>query len=110
MAKSGQYMPHKSQPLHFSAAITCGGWYPRELKAEERASTLVGQNSTQKPHALQRSTMILTAPLAMPSLTNDYGICTSHQGVMPVTFEREAKHRRAGVRTRSGCTKGWRAR
>ena len=26
MAKSGQYIPHRSQPLHFSAATTWGGW------------------------------------------------------------------------------------
>jgi hypothetical protein len=34
------------------------------LKAEESASTLVGQNSTQKPQALQRSTTIETRPFA----------------------------------------------
>jgi hypothetical protein len=58
MAKSGQYIPHKSQPLHFSGFTTCGGWYPLELNAEESAKTFVGQNSTQKPQALQRSTTI----------------------------------------------------
>ena len=26
IAKSGQYIPHKSQPLHFSGCTTCGGW------------------------------------------------------------------------------------
>src|SRR5208282_5143024 len=26
MAKSGQYMPQRSQPLHFSGCTTCGGW------------------------------------------------------------------------------------
>src|SRR5215470_857195 len=70
MAKSGQYMPHKSQPLHFSGATTWGGWYPFELKAEESARTLVGQNSTQKPHALQRSTTIETRPLTTESPTS----------------------------------------
>jgi hypothetical protein len=35
------------------------------LKAEESASTLVGQNSTQNPHALQRSTTMETRPFAM---------------------------------------------
>src|ERR1017187_8584372 len=64
MAKSGQYIPQRSQPLHFSAATTCGGWYPVELKAEESARTWVGQNSTQNPHPLQRSTVIATWPLA----------------------------------------------
>jgi len=34
------------------------------LNAEERASTLVGQNSTQKPQDLQRSTTIETRPFA----------------------------------------------
>ena len=58
-------MPHRSQPLHFSGATRWGGWYPLELNAEERASTLVGQNSTQKPHALQRSTTMETVPLAI---------------------------------------------
>ena len=36
-----------------------------ELKAEERASTLVGQNSTQKPQPLHRSTVIVTLPFAI---------------------------------------------
>src|SRR5581483_3737053 len=67
MAKSGQYIPQRSQPLHFSGLTTCGGWYPRELNAEESARTLVGQNSTQKPHDLQRSTTIDTRPLATES-------------------------------------------
>ena len=62
MAKSGQYIPHRSQPLHFSGATTCGGWYPLELNAEESSSTFVGQNSTQKPHALHRSMTIETRP------------------------------------------------
>ena len=26
IAKSGQYMPQRSQPLHFSGCTTCGGW------------------------------------------------------------------------------------
>ena len=64
-AKSGQYIPQRSQPLHFSEAMTCGGWYPLELNAEESESTLVGQNSTQNPHPLHRSTVIDTEPLAM---------------------------------------------
>ena len=38
-----------------------------ELNAEESARTLVGQNSTQKPQALQRSTMMETVPLAAKS-------------------------------------------
>jgi hypothetical protein len=37
---------------------------PLELKAEERANTLVGQNSTQNPQALQRSTTMETRPFA----------------------------------------------
>src|ERR1035441_10582795 len=64
MAKSGQYMPQRSQPLHFSAATTCGGWYPVELKAEESQRTWVGQNSTQNPQPLHRSTVMATKPLA----------------------------------------------
>jgi hypothetical protein len=67
MAKSGQYMPHKSHPLHFSGCTAWGGWYPLELKVEESASTWDGQNSTQKPQALQRSTTIDTRPFAMES-------------------------------------------
>src|SRR5579862_7490150 len=96
MAKSGQYMPHRSQPLHFSGATTWGGWYPFELKAEESASTLVGQNSTQKPQALQRSTTIETRPFATGfpprqraldtlETLGDYGLALSQQGVMGVT-------------------------
>src|SRR6266498_1948374 len=68
MAKSGQYIPHRSQPLHFSAKTTCGGWYPLELNADESERTLVGQNSTQNPQPLHRSTVIDTKPLAMPGL------------------------------------------
>jgi hypothetical protein len=34
-----------------------------ELKAEERASTWVGQNSTQNEQPLQRSTLMATKPL-----------------------------------------------
>src|SRR5581483_9208278 len=64
MAKSGQYIPQRSQPLHFSGLTTCGGWYPFELKADESARTLVGQNSTQKPQDLQRSTTMSTRPFA----------------------------------------------
>jgi hypothetical protein len=60
-------MPHKSHPLHFSGCTTCGGWYPFELKAEESDNTCVGQNSTQKPQALQRSTTIETRPFATRS-------------------------------------------
>jgi hypothetical protein len=51
-----------------SASTTCGGWYPVELKAEERARTWVGQNSTQNPHPLQRSTVMATKPLAKIAL------------------------------------------
>src|SRR3982751_683160 len=57
-------MPHRSQPEHLSDATTCGAWYPFELNAGESASTLVGQNSTQNPHPLHRSTMIATEPFA----------------------------------------------
>src|SRR5512142_1588680 len=67
MAKSGQYIPHRSQPEHLSGATTCGGWYPLELYAELKARTFVGQNSTQNPQALQRSTTIETEPRAMDS-------------------------------------------
>jgi hypothetical protein len=38
-----------------------------ELKADESANTLDGQNSTQKPQALHRSTTIETDPRAMLS-------------------------------------------
>src|ERR1700747_2152859 len=103
MAKSGQYMPQRSQPLHFSGATTCGGWYPLELKAEESASTLVGQNSTQKPQALQRSTMIETRPFATgppqsgsvghSRISKNYGLSSSHRGVTRITDAREAEHR-----------------
>ena len=44
-----------------------GGWYPLELKAEDKARTFVGQNSTQNPQPLQRSTIIETEP---------FGTCT----------------------------------
>jgi len=56
-----------------------------ELNAEESASTLVGQNSTQKPQALQRSTTMDTRPFATntptgggllpPRFSQHYGIC-----------------------------------
>src|ERR1700746_2455842 len=101
MAKSGQYMPHRSQPLHFSGATTCGGWYPFELKAEESARTLVGQNSTQKPQALQRSTMMETRPFATgpprgvlgtPETRRNYRGSMSQQGVTWVTDAGESGH------------------
>ena len=60
-------MPHRSQPEHLSASTTCGGWYPLELNAELSARTLVGQNSTQNPQALHRSTTIDTEPRAIES-------------------------------------------
>src|SRR3974390_1566660 len=97
-------MPHKSQPLHFSGCTTCGGWYPFELKAEESASTCVGQNSTQKPQALQRSTTIETRPFATwtpspgatttPDLQRRMRLCVGGEqsGVMPITYPGEAKH------------------
>jgi hypothetical protein len=65
MAKSGQYIPQRSHPEHFSGATTCGGWYPFALKADESSNTFVGQNSTQKPQPLHRSTVITTPPLAI---------------------------------------------
>src|SRR5580704_8393568 len=50
-----------------------GVWYPLALKAEESASTCVGQNSTQKPQALQRSATICTDPLAIAALSMNAG-------------------------------------
>src|SRR5208337_1025643 len=103
MAKSGQYIPHKSQPLHLSGCTTCGGWYPLELKAEDSASTLVGQNSTQKPQALQRSTTMETRPFAtsppgwgrriIPQLNCHYRLPRSQAGVTWVTKCSELGHR-----------------
>src|SRR5581483_5571338 len=95
-------MPHRSQPLHFSGATTCGGWYPLELKADDSASTLVGQNSTQKPQDLQRSTMMETRPFATctphaperfaaPELFH-YRRSSSHQGVIDITNRCELGH------------------
>jgi hypothetical protein len=73
-----------------------------ELKAEESASTRVGQNSTQKPQALQRSTTIDTRPLATrapSSVTTkfgcggcDYGAKGRVQGVTQVTEQGEGEH------------------
>jgi hypothetical protein len=76
-----------------------------ELKAEESASTCVGQNSTQKPQALQRSTTIETLPFATRSpqlgvrslrLFNyagcDYAGDGGDNGVIEVTVCREVKH------------------
>src|SRR5580765_7691124 len=98
-------MPHKSHPLHFSGCTTCGGWYPLELKADDSASTCVGQNSTQKPQALQRSTTIETRPFATrtPSSESrllrcfncggcDYAGEGRGDGVMAVTERGEEEH------------------
>jgi hypothetical protein len=76
-----------------------------ELKAEESANTCVGQNSTQKPQALQRSTTIETRPFATkpPSKESeslrvfnyagcDYQLQGHEGGVMAVTDCGEAKH------------------
>src|SRR5512146_1764991 len=81
MAKSGQYMPHKSQPEHLSAFTMCGGWYPLELYAELSARTLVGQNSTQNPQALHRSTTIDTEPRAIESPFGRSALGTVHSGL-----------------------------
>src|SRR4029077_19205637 len=105
MAKSGQYMPQRSQPLHFSGCTTCGGWEAFELNAEESASTCVGQNSTQKPQALQRSTTIETRPFATRSPSSeprwlrcfncggfDYPGDHKESRVMTITDHREVEH------------------
>lgn len=93
-------MPHRSQPLHFSGATTWGAWYPLELNAEESASTFVGQNSTQKPQALQRSTVIETVPFAAkstptgeePPAISHYRQAMSARGVTWVTVSCEADY------------------
>ena len=110
MAKSGQYMPHKSHPLHFSGCTTWGGWYPLELKAEESASTCVGQNSTQKPQALQRSTTMETRPFATKAPSQeqrslqlfncggcDYAGKQAPEGVITITDYGEAEHLGRGL-------------
>ena len=66
-----------------------------ELNADDSARTLVGQNSTQKPHALQRSTTMETRPFATkpplmeclgtPNFKFDYAARELQWGVMKVT-------------------------
>ncbi|SPF31584.1 hypothetical protein SBA1_100040 [Candidatus Sulfotelmatobacter kueseliae] len=73
-----------------------------ELKADESASTCVGQNSTQKPQALQRSTTIETRPFATrtPSEKSndysevrcDYAAEWGQVGVTAITDRSEEKH------------------
>jgi hypothetical protein len=55
----------------------------------------VGQNSTQKPQALQRSTTIRTAPFATPSSNTcaNYDRCGDRPGVTAITSVGEGKHR-----------------
>jgi hypothetical protein len=75
-----------------------------ELKAEESASTLVGQNSTQNPQALQRSTTMETRPFAMdtpgssgrsfPETWDDYALPALPLGVTAVTDVSEGAHTR----------------
>jgi hypothetical protein len=48
-----------------------------ELKAEERASTWVGQNSTQKEQPLQRSTLMATKPFGTGTLHEAVGFYAS---------------------------------
>jgi hypothetical protein len=70
-----------------------------ELNAEERANTLVGQNSTQKPQDLQRSTTIETRPFATGYLLRkishpgcDYARANSQRSVTLITGGGEVKH------------------
>ena len=50
------------QPLHISRETRTGGWYPLALYWSESFRASVGQNSTQNPHPLHRSTLITTDP------------------------------------------------
>jgi hypothetical protein len=77
-----------------------------ELKADESARTLVGQNSTQKPQDLQRSTTISTRPFATKTPTcgsgwhfqdqNNYGEWTLQPGVTIITVGCEARYKEKG--------------
>ena len=62
MAKSGQSNVHSPQSEHASPSTTSGGWYPFELVCLDMTNTERGQNSTQKPQPLQRSSMIWRIP------------------------------------------------
>jgi hypothetical protein len=74
-----------------------------ELKAEESARTFVGQNSTQNPHALQRSTTMETRPLATknphngvsrtPVVQKELWFFLSQDGVTQVTESCEAGYK-----------------
>ena len=62
MAKSGQSKVHRPQSEHASPSRTSGGWYPLELVCLDITKTERGQNSTQKPQPLHRSSMIWIIP------------------------------------------------
>jgi hypothetical protein len=61
-----------------------------ELNAEESARTFVGQNSTQNPQALHRSTTMETTPLAIPT---SFLAAGEHRqfGALPASVMRETK-------------------
>jgi hypothetical protein len=62
IAKSGQYMPHRSQPVQASGFTACGGWYPLLLNLSEDSSTADGQKAIQNPQPLHNSALIATVP------------------------------------------------
>jgi hypothetical protein len=78
------------------------------LKAEESAKAFVGQNSTQKPQDLQRSTMIETRPLTtsfpLPedgAYGKDYADGVSQSGVTRVTGGGDLRTKNSSGRNRS---------
>jgi hypothetical protein len=62
IAKSGQYIPHISQPTQAYGFTACGGWYPLLLNLSENSSTAAGQKAIQNPQPLHNSSFISTVP------------------------------------------------
>jgi hypothetical protein len=62
MAKSGQSNAHNPQSAHWELSVISGGWYPLGLVRFDITNTPRGQNSTQNPQPLQRSSIIWMMP------------------------------------------------
>ena len=62
IAKSGQTIPHRLQPVQRSASTKAGGWYPLALSLPSATRTWTGQNSIQKPQPLHHSSLTYTRP------------------------------------------------
>jgi hypothetical protein len=62
MAKSGHKSAQSPQSAQIVPSMISGGWYPLALVRSDMISTLRGQNSTQNPQPLHRSSRMWMTP------------------------------------------------